>query len=785
MYAFYRATRVAWLIAGLSSSAAFAQDIQSGAPVRRDVHGAVVDSATRQPVVGVNVVIAETKLGTTTDSSGRYRIAGSLPAAVTITFRRLGYTPQTKRVDLSRGPATVDIALAARPVSLGGVMVRADSAAQFLRAEHATSSMTQEDVQQRRGQTLGETIKALPGVSVIQYGPSISKPVVRGLHSQRIATVNAGVPQEGQQWGGEHAPEIDAFAANQIEVIRGPGTILYGSGALGGVVRVMPRPLPTSGGIGAELSTNAFSNNRQGAASGLAEGANLPTPWIGPLGWRAQVSMRRAGDARTPSYYLPNTGFKELDYNAAVGLTRSWGTSEVNYNHFGTDLGLYVGAHVGNLDDLNRAMQTPFTSSTFGYTVARPDQKVTHDFIAWHTVVDLPRVSSLEISYGFQDNVRKEFDNHGFAVGSRPAFALQLYTHSLDVQYHHVPLGPVKGTVGLSAMRQGNLSPGRSFLIPQYRLYTSGVFVLEELALSRLTITAGGRYDDRWQHAYQYGAPVVISPDDRRTYTGVSGSLGASLKLNETWSIASTLVQAWRPPNVNELFSQGVHHGTAQYEIGDTTLTPERSLNGDLTLRHLSARARFEMSVYQNRINGYIYLRPREPVSTVRGAYPAYNYAQTDARLRGAEITGQVEPVWWLSLYANANVVRGTDRTNDNALYDMPADRLTTSARLFGRNSARVTSPYIEIGATLVRRQDNVPPVTIYKLPTAGYGLLNLEVGASALTVGHTRFEPSLAVRNLLDVRYRDYLSRYRLFVDEPGRDIVLRLTVPFGAARQ
>jgi iron complex outermembrane receptor protein len=191
------------------------------------------------------------------------------------------------------------------------------------------------------------------------------------------------------------------------------------------------------------------------------------------------------------------------------------------------------------------------------------------------------------------------------------------------------------------------------------------------------------------------------------------------------------------------------------------------------------------VSAYQNLIDNYIFLRPREPVSTVRGAYPGYNYAQANARLRGTEITAQVEPVRWLSLYANGNFVRGTDRPTGNALYDMPADRVTASARFFGPSSSHLTLPYFEIGSTLVRRQDRVPPVTIYKLPTAGYGLVNLELGATAFTIGGTRVEPSFAVRNLLDTRYRDYLSRYRLFVDEPGRDVVLRFTVPFGSARQ
>jgi iron complex outermembrane receptor protein len=663
-------------------------------------------------------------------------------------------------------------------------MVTAESTVPFLRAQQATSTMTVQQVKEDRGQTIGETIKELPGVSIIQYGPSIAKPVVRGLHSQRIATINAGVPQEGQQWGGEHAPEIDAFAANQIEVIRGPGTILYGSGALGGVVRVMPRPLPTDGAVGGEISTNAFANNRQGAGSFMIEGSRLTLPLIGPLGWRAQMSGRRAGDAKTPDYYLPNTGFKELDYNAAIGLTRPWGTSQVQYSHFGTDLGLYVGAHVGNLDDLNRAMQLPLTSSSFNYAIARPNQLVRHDLVSWQTTIEQSSGSRVEVTYGFQDNLRREYDSHGFAVGSRPAFALELFTHSIDVHYHHPTIGAFTGTLGVSGMRQGNLSPGRSFLIPQYRLYSGGVFGLEQVTLSRLTMTGGVRFDDRWQHAYQYGKPVVVSPDDIRSDAGVSGSFGASYKLTDTWSVASTIARAWRPPNVSELFSQGVHHGTAQYEIGDSSLTGERSYNTDLTLRHLGARTRLELSVYQNLINGYIFLLPREPVLTVRGAYPAYNYAQTDARLRGTEVTAQVDPARWVSLYANGNMLRGTDRPTQNPLYDMPADRFTGSARFFGNSSPRATSPYVEIGTTLVRRQDRVPPVTIYKLPTARYSLLNFELGATALIVGSTRLEPSLAVRNVLNTRYRDYLSRYRLFVDEPGRDIVLRLTVPFGAAR-
>ncbi len=370
-----------------------AQEVQRGAQARREIHGTVTDSASKEPVPGVTVVIPDLKLGALTDSSGRYRISGYLPATVTVMARSPGFAPVSRRVNLSRGSAEEDFVLARRATLLQGITVRgetrADTAARFLALEQASSIISPVEIQQTRGVSVGETIKELPGVSVIQYGPSIAKPVVRGLHSQRVATINNGVPQEGQQWGGEHAPEIDAFAANEIEVIRGPGTILYGSGALAGVVRVTPRALPTQGAYSGEFTTNTFSNNRQGAASLLFEGADLNAPVLGRLGWRVQGSARRAGDAATPDYYLPNTGFKELDYNAALGMTRPWGRSELDFSHYGTLLGLYVGAHVGNLDDLNRAMEDPYTTSGFSYDLARPDQKVRHDMVAWHTELRL------------------------------------------------------------------------------------------------------------------------------------------------------------------------------------------------------------------------------------------------------------------------------------------------------------------------------------------------------------------------------------------------------------
>lgn len=746
------------------------------------LHGQVLDSATRAPVAGATLSLPRLGKTTVSNPSGQYALEHLPRDTVVLVVRFIGFAERVIRIDLSGGGVHLDIRLTQRAVELDTLNVTVGRPEDALRNEQAISVMTPEEVNEARGQTLGETIRELPGVAIIQYGPSIAKPVVRGLHSQRLRIMNGNVPQEGQQWGEEHAPEIDAFAANEIEVIRGGGAVLYGSDAIAGVVKVTPRPLPVFGSFGGELSGNLFANNRQGAGSLLLEGSHLPVPLLGPASWRVQGSLRRAGDARTPDYYLANTGFKEANLNAALGIQRSWGSSELSYSRFSTTLGMYLGAHVSTVSDLDRAMQNPLKTEAFSYDIQRPNQKVSHDLIAWRTNVQLGQAARLDVNYGFQYNSRNEYDGIGFASGStRPAFGLRLYTHTLDVRVSHAPIGRLTGSIGVSGMRQGNLSPGRSFLIPQYRLYTGGVYALEQLTLSRWTFSVGARYDYRWQHAYQFGDPVVLSPDDSRSWDNIAGSLGSTWEFTPGWSIASSLGRAWRAPNVSELYSAGVHHGTAQYQLGDSSIKAERSVNLDATLRHVGRAARLELSVYQNMIDGYIYLRPFGDVSTVRGAYPGYRFSQTDARLRGLEASALLTPSKWWSVYLSGTLVRGYDRTAGTNLFDIPADRLVGNVRLYGPSSSHVREPYLELGTTLVRRQDHVPPNTIYRLPTAGYALFNIEAGVGALRLAGQPFQLSLTVRNLFDTAYRDYLTRYRLFVDDPGRDVALRFTMPFG----
>ena len=748
--------------------------------------GTVVDSITGDPIVGAQVRWVEEDRDFLTGELGRFIIPDVHLPVVTLSVAALAHRSLTTEVT-SEGPGTtVVIELPQEAVELSGLLVELNRARvePDLRVAQSTTRLGRYEITRDRGQTLGETLRGIEGVSVIQYGPSVAKPVVRGLHSQRIVVMNDGVRQEGQQWGGEHAPEIDVFAVNEIEVVRGPGSVEYGSDALGGVLRIEPAPPPYRSGLGGEVALNSFTNNRQFAGSVMIEHGTVDLPVVGTIGARVRVSGRKSGDAATADYNLTNTGFTELNVGAAVGAERPWGDIELDYSRFDTDIGLYKGAHVGNFEDLLRAMEEGPVPTEFGYDIDNPRQEVTHDAFRLHGHIHTHEVGHIEGSYGFQLNRRREYDNHGpLANRAEPAFGLDLYTHTLETRFEHEGFAGVSGTLGFSGMRQGNISTGKAFLIPQYRLYTGAVYLSEQADFGWAALSGGLRYEYRWQRVFEFTDAGIDVPDETKTYDGVAGSLGLTVPVGATWSLSASTGRAWRAPNVNERYSQGIHHGTAQYELGDRTLVSERTWNVDATVKRAGDRLGLQVSAYRNAVWDYIYLEPRAPVLSIRGAYPAFTFQQTDAVLLGAEATVTTRPLRGLELYTSGSIIRGTDDATDEPLYDMPADRFVFGTRLDLPGAQWVDQPFLDLSLTVVREQTRVPEGTVYALPTDGYQLVDLELGASRLRLAGRPVEVGLEVRNLFDTAYRDYLSRYKLFVDDLGRDIVLRVRVPLGQA--
>ncbi len=779
-----------------SALAALSAALPTGAAAQpedslRTIRGYAYD-AEGAPLPGVNVYVPAAGRGASASADGAFRVADLPPAAYEVVFSYVGFAKETRTVDLRAGDATLTVTLTAATLAPGEIVVTAERDEALTPGGLSAATLDAEELDAVRGQTLGATLAKLPGVTTLSTGPSIAKPVVRGLHSSRVLVLNDGVRQEGQQWGGEHAPEIDPFAAGRIEVIKGAAGVEYGAGAIGGVIRVEPLPLPEAPGVGGRLSTNAFSNSLQGAASLVVEGAPAA---VEGLAWRVQGSARRAGSARTPDYVLGNTAFAERSGALTLGYDRGRLSAEAQISRFRTELGIFRGAHIGNLNDLRDAIarERPLGDAPFSYEIDAPKQRITHDVLSVRAGYALPAGDRLRVQYAVQRNHRQEFDAHrayndSLAALDRPAFELTLITNTLEATFAHRPLGRWIGKVGVSAMNQGNVNGRSGYLIPNFRALTGGAFARETWRGGPWTLDAGLRFDYRWMRAFPYDRSAREFERAVHRYEGVSAALGGVYEFAPAWSVAVNAGRAWRPPGVNELYSQGVHHGTARVENGSPGLGPERSLDLGATLRHDGERASLEMSAFRNRISGFVMLLPEaEPTVTIRGVFPTFGYAQADAVLRGLDGAAEVQALPFLRLGASASVVRGVNLETDEPVFGMPSDRLRVHSRLMlpeGRAAGLVQRAYLDLETTFVREQTRVPEgVEDYAPPPPGYALAGLQVGAD-FRIGAQTMTVSLGVENLFNVRYRDYLSRFRYFADEPGRNAVLRISIPFGDDR-
>ena len=755
----------------------------SGDPIR--VSGTVKDASNAMPLSRATLVHTGSTQGAVTDSLGRYEIRGS-SGSWELEVRYLGYKTQKLVFDVQKD-TIIHILMEQDLTVFDGVEVRSSRVTQ--RMESTTvETIDQNELDRLRGQTLGETLSGVVGVDMLQTGASIAKPVIRGLHSDRVITMQAGITQEGQQWGGEHAPEIDPFSPGQIQVIKGAAGVEFGIGAIGGVIQVIPRPITMERKLSGTAYLNTYTNNGQLAGSVHLEGS----PSVdSKLGWRFQGSVRRAGDSRTPDYVIDNSGFSEQSVNSTIAFRTGLFHHRIYASSYATKLGIYTGAHIGSPNDLQRAIDRgrPAVEQPFSYKIKAPRQEIQHHLLSAESTVLVKKWGVFDIHYGLQLNNRKEYDIHGrFSRDvERAAFDLTLTTQSLDLRLQHYPLHGFDGKIGLQIKRQGNVRSSVGFLIPDFRSYSAGWYAFEKKEFGLFRAEAGVRLDYHWVRSFGVRSPRIEGRTD--AYLQPSGAFGLIWNIDDALKAHATVGTAWRPAGINERFSYGVHHGTAQFEIGDPNLKPEQSINTELGLEWESDLGGIRFNAYNSWIKDFIQLRPDGTiVSTIRGAFPQYVYQQVDAQIRGLELSIHYHPVEWYETGVKGSMLfgehRASNETSNEALYMMPAPSATWLHNIVFADQAWAKQNTIQLGAKAVRRQTRYPALVsteAYKEPAPPPGYVLLDVGFSTKIQGPKQvWNLSLDLKNVLNTSYRDYLSRFRYLIDEPGRNLVIRMTIPF-----
>ncbi|HEV3413940.1 MAG TPA: TonB-dependent receptor plug domain-containing protein [Puia sp.] len=765
-----------------------AQNPSCNLVLRGSLHSA--DTA-RIPYSAVTVYLPALDRHVAPDDNGHFSFDSLCRGPLRIVISYVGY--RTIDTTLSfNGKLGYAFQLVSQTQELTGVIVTA------LRLKKSELNVVVSDtlggkaLQEVRGLSLGESLKTIAGVNSLQTGPSISKPVIHGVYSNRILILNNGVRQEGQNWGNDHAPEIDPFIATKLSVIKGAASIRYGSDAIGGVVLVDPKDMPDRPGmLDGELNLVGMTNGRIGAASGMVEGSAGKGSLEG-LSWRLQGTLKRAGNAQAADYYLGNTGYLESDYSATLQYRKNRFDGQVYYSDFNTKIGVATASVVGSQADLYQAFarSIPSDSAHFTYDVSRPYQTVDHKLLKVSGSLDLGTAGKLEGIYAFQRDVRKEYDadlsfnNRDSNVNNIPDLDFELNTQTVDLIWEHPPIaGKINGSIGLNFITHGNYQAGTGYteLIPNFVDYGGGIFAIEKYETGRWLFEGGARYDYRWMQAH-FLDPTYPTIQLNPTYQWQNSTfnLGVQYKISQRFSALYNFGTAWRPPQVIELFADGIHQSAASWEFGDSTLTLEKAYNNNLSFTYSTSKFVAEIGSYVNYFHHYIYLKPDlSVVQTITGAYPAFSYTQVNAIFEGADLSFTYNFAPHFSLISKSSLVRAHNLTIHDWLVFIPADRTDNSIRYTWDSIGKVRNFHIGIDNLAVAKQSRVPPNSDYVAPPPGYDLWAVDAGCS-LPFFKKGMDIDVAVTNLTNVAYRDYLNRFRYYMDDLGRNVVVRMRVPF-----
>ena len=743
-----------------------------------------------QKLSGATVIIKcagsnETDTSVIAGTDGKFVIAHLCAGNYFVRITYIEYDTLQQAVSLAKDTA-IHFLLNKQNSRLQGVTVTTIAAQK--RDGIATLSSTDikgEQLFQTRGATLGESLKAIPGLNSIQTGPSISKPVIHGLHSNRVLILNNGVRQEGQQWGAEHAPEIDPFIASKITVIKGAASVRYGSDALVGVVLLEPERLTPAKALEGEANVVAATNGRMGVASAMLQGKIGKKP--DGLSWRAQGTLKRAGNFRTANYYLENTGLFEGDYSLNAAYTWKNFGMDVYYSEFHNKIGIFSGSHVGNEKDLDSAFKrpVPITPSYFSYKIDRTYQNVTHDLLKADAHYNFTNGSRIEAIFGSQKNLRREYDidipySSDAAVLKAPQISFQIKTQTLDLIYEQAHKNNFEGSFGINTETQGNVFKGIRYLIPNFRNYGGGVFGIEKWTKNNLTLEAGARYDYRWLRVYRINNTSLQTYHNTLQYNNATGTIGASYRIGTKFSVNGNIGSAWRAPSISELYIDGIHLSAASYERGDSTLQSEQSYNFTVSGKYESNKLAAEVVLYDNIINHFIYAKPTlQPITLISGSYPYFKYTQEDVNLKGIDADITYKPVKQLSVESKTSLLWAWNRTIHDYLVFMPANRFDNTIKYLVEKFIGLQDAYISVQNVSVARQSRVPPNSDYVAPPAGYSLLNANIGFTAM-IGKKPLNIDLGAYNLTNVSYRDYLNRFRYYADDLGINIVLKTRISF-----
>jgi len=726
------------------------------------VSGRLVNSLTGEPVPNATVVLEELRRETVSGTDGSFTFENVPPGAYHLRVRAEGYSSRRTEATIGSAAAQLDISVDPEIHYTEVVSVSPEPRSAF-ESYQPTTVLAGQELTKKLEMSLGETLQSEPGVASRSFGPAPSRPVIRGFDGDRVLIL-----QDGQRVGdlssqsGDHGVNLNPAAAQRIEVVRGPATLLYGANAIGGLVNVITEQIPSRKVAGARgtFTIDGGTAAREGGAAGeLLWGNNTFALQLGGGG-------RRSGDVKTPEGDVENShsrgGF------GTVGL--SW-TGEKGY--FGGSYGY---------DDTKYGIPV-----VEGGILELTPRRHTFNLRAGAQTLD-GTFDSFRATFGHRRYKHEELE------GDEVATLFTNDTNEVEVMASHRAAGRLKGSVGGWVLDRAFDAQGAEALSPAIDQRGFAAFIYEELTWPHATFQFGGRVER---------AQFEPAGEPERDFTNLSASVGLLLRpaaANDNLTFAVSFARAERNPALEELFFFGTHHGNFAFEIGNPAIGSEKGLGFDVSLRWRSGRASGEVTYFRNDINDFIFRNPideeefeareeefaaRFPDREFREPHAhgeeggegeegeelqIIEFVASDSVLQGIEAHTDLQITEALVAEVGLDYVRGSLEETDDPLPRIPPLRFRGGLRY--QYNAFQAGGEVSVFADQNR-------VLGAELPTEGASVLKLFASYS-FESGRAVSTITARLDNATDEVYRNHLSFIKDFVPEMGRNFKLLYNVKF-----
>ena len=736
------------------------------------IKGRVNANNQQEQVIGANVYFHELKKGAVSAEDGTYEISNLPKGLFIIQVKYIGYEQIIKSINLTKD-TLIDFNLKETIFEMHEIVTTGIGRSTELKLSPVSiKSIDKNYLNVHSATNLVDALKAVPGVSQITNGVAIAKPVIRGLGYNRVLTLVDGIRQEGQQWGDEHGIEVDEYGVDRIEIVKGPGSLVYGSDGLAGVINFISPSVMPQDKSEINYAANYQSNNQLLANSISTSGSKKSFNWNIRATDKSASDYKNAADGK-----VYNSGFNEQDFSAMFGINKSWGYSQISFSSFNQQLALVEG---------DRDSTGAFVTSTLNQ-INTPYQKIGHQKITSSTLWVLGN-AKLNIDLALQNNKRREFANPDLPNNAALYFNLTSFNYTAKLSFQTINKWQL--TTGLNGMLQSNRNQGEEFLIPAYQQNDIGLFLTSEKFIKpNLLFSYGARIDHRSLATEklvldQFGMPLMIdtgvyfvkfNPLSKQTIN-FSAAAGLSYQYSNKSNFKINLSRGFRAAAVSELASNGIHEGSFRYELGNENLKSEYNHQLDFVYNYTSEHLNIEVSPFANFINNYIFIEKITSVegrdSTINSGDPAnvFKFKQSNAFLYGSEIFVDFHPhpIDWLHIensfsFVNAIKINSTDSTR--YLPFVPPAHYRVDVRAQTKSIGKsIKNAFVKFSVDHYFAQNKVYTAYGTEQATPAYTLIGAGIGAD-LILSKQQTSPIkllLNIENLTDVIYQSHLSRLK-----------------------